>query len=129
MAPKKPLVVIPSQMVPGCNVEVDLSGNVLPVNSGNFGLAAASGTTLLGGAGAVGDYLNQITIIPLTTSPAAVQIKDGSGSAITVFVGGASSVQGLAPMNVFIEAASKIGGWSIICGANVQVLYSGSFSS
>lgn len=71
------------------------------------------------------DYLHRLTIVPATTSPGAVSIKDGSGSSITVFEGGASSVVDLAPINV--ELSCRAGeAWFITTGADVSVIASGS---
>jgi hypothetical protein len=75
--------------------------------------------------GKIGDYLRIVTIVPTTTSPGAVTIKDGTDTAITIFPGGASSVQGLASFQVFLDLKSKVGGWTIATGANVSVLVSG----
>ena len=115
-----------------------------PSSSGSFEAAsdyqviAASSTniTFQGGngtkGGAVGDYIRNMQIIPATTSPGAVTITDGNGSAITVFTGGATSVQGLAP--IWIELCLKArnpapgggtAGWKITTGANVSVIVCG----
>lgn len=81
-----------------------------------------------GGGGAVGDYLAGLQIVPATTSPGAVSIKDGGGSAITVFTGGASSVPSLAPIPVPLGAFSANGPWKITTGANVSVVARGRFT-
>lgn len=92
--------------------------------------AAASATTELktGANGAAGDYLDHVTIIPTTTSPGAVQIKDGGGAAIDIFVGGASAIATLHSFDIPIGAVSQIGAWQIICGANVKAVAVGAFS-
>jgi len=71
--------------------------------------------------------LERIVIIPETTSPGAVTIIDGSTS-IIVFVGGASSVATLTPMNVLFGTNSVSGPWSITTGAAVHVMAIGRFS-
>jgi hypothetical protein len=86
--------------------------------------AALSG----GGGGALGDYLAMLMIIPGTTSPGAVSIVDGSGLAISVFTGGASSMADLKPFPVFVGAQSTSGAWQVTTGANVTVLARGRFT-
>lgn len=91
-------------------------------------VAAGSGAQVLGGAGAAGDLLVGLLIVPTTTSPGAVSIKDGSLASFTVFPGGANSVSNLVPFSVVIEAKSVDGPWQITTGANVSVFATGSFS-
>jgi hypothetical protein len=79
-------------------------------------------------AGATGDYLDTVLIIPTSTSPGTVQIKDGSGTAVDIFVGGASSVTTLHSFAIPLGLTSKLGGWSVICGANVKAVAMGTFS-
>lgn len=93
---------------------------------------AASQTKVLQGQkgtqnGAVGDYVRIVTIIPATTSPGAVTLQDGAASAITLFTGGATSVQGLAPFQVFLDVRSAGKGWTLVTGAAVSVVVSGDF--
>jgi hypothetical protein len=105
----------------------------------NTSLAAISGTSykavaasqtavVLGATGATGDILNGLLITPLTTSPGAVSVQDGSGSAITVFTGGSSSVSSLVPFSAFLGAKSTSGAWKVTTGANVSVVGVGSFT-
>ena len=59
--------------------------------AGSYKAIAASATNVvLGGNGNTGDFLEQILIVPAAAAPGAVSITDGSGSAITIFVGGAT---------------------------------------
>ncbi len=89
----------------------------------------ASATTTLGATGAVGDDLDHIVIVPGTTSPSSVSIKDGSDTAIVVFTGGASSVSNLVPFTVPLNLKSRTGAWQIVTGgANVTVLAAGNFT-
>lgn len=78
--------------------------------------------------GQVGDVLEYVEIVPETTSPGAVTIKDGGGSAITLFPGGASSVLDLKPFLAIWGARSRAGKWTITTGANVSVIAFGRFS-
>lgn len=91
-------------------------------------VAASQTTQALGATGAVGDVLQRLVVIPATTSPGAVAIKDGDGSAITVFAGGASSVTELKPIVVELGIASGAGAWQVTTGANVSVLAIGNFT-
>lgn len=91
-------------------------------------VAASAATQPLGTTGAVGDLLSHLIIIPATTSPGAVAIKDGAGAAITVFAGGATSVGSLVPFNVAVGALSTLGAWQVTTGANVSVVAVGRFS-
>jgi hypothetical protein len=96
---------------------------------GQYETVAASQTDqVLGTAGAIGDALDVLIIVPATTSPGAVQIQDGAGSEITVFTGGATSVADLAPITVPIGALSRAGAWSVTTGANVSVIAIGRFA-
>lgn len=97
--------------------------------AGNYETVAASATDqALGATGATGDYLSGLLIIPATTSPGAVSIKDGSGSAITIFTGGASSVSNLVPFFVPLGMISTGGAWKVTTGANVSAIGIGSFT-
>lgn len=94
-------------------------------------VAASATDQILGATGAVGDYLAGVLIVPATTSPGAVSIKDGNGSAITVFTGGASSVSNLVPFFVplgikTINATTP--GWKVTTGTNVSVIGVGNFT-
>jgi hypothetical protein len=91
-------------------------------------VAASQTDQVLGTNGAIGDCLDTLIIVPATTSPGAVSIKDGSGSAITVFTGGATSVADLAPITVALNAKSAAGAWKVTTGANVSVIAVGRFA-
>lgn len=94
-----------------------------------YGTVAASQTNqVLGTTGATGDLLASVLIVPATTSPGAVSIKDGSGGAVTVFAGGANSVATLHPFAVPVNIRSGAGAWQITTGANVSVIASGNFT-
>lgn len=105
----------------------------LPVALGtDYETVAASQTDqVMGATGAVGDMLSGVLIVPATTSPGAVQIKDGNGSAITIFTGGASSVSNLTPFFIPLgikALAATTPGWKITTGANVSAIGVGNFT-
>lgn len=92
-------------------------------------VAASQSDQIVGATGAVDDYLSGVLIVPGTTSPGAVSIKDGNGSSITIFAGGAGSVATLHPFFVPIGAKSvnaTTPGWKITTGANVTAIGAGS---
>jgi hypothetical protein len=90
-------------------------------------VAASQTAQVLGTAGAVGDYLYFLLVIPATTSPGAVTILDNVTS-ITVFAGGASSVSNLVPFAIPVQALSVSGAWKVTTGANVSVIAVGNFT-
>jgi hypothetical protein len=99
------------------------------VSAGKYETVAASQTDqALGPTGATGDYLAGVLIVPATTSPGAVSIKDGGGSAITIFAGGASSVSNLVPFFVPLGIISTGGAWKVTTGTNVSAIGVGNFT-
>ena len=59
------------------------------------------------------DYLEEVVIVPGTTSPGSVQIQDGAAGAITIFTGGATSVADLKPFTVRIGIRASGAGWKV----------------
>lgn len=99
------------------------------IGAGSYETVAASQTDQsMGATGATGDYLAGLLVIPATTSPGAVSIKDGAGSAITVFTGGALSVSNLVPFFVPLGAISVAGAWKVTTGTNVSAVGVGAFT-
>lgn len=92
-------------------------------------VAASQTDQVMGGTGAVGDFLTSVLIIPASVSPGAVSIKDGGGSAITIFQGGAGSASNLIPFLVPLGYSSKSGAWKVTTGASVSAIASGDFSA
>lgn len=96
---------------------------------GDYETVAASQTDqALGATGATGDYLSGVLIVPATTSPGAVAIQDGAGSAITIFTGGTDSVSNLVPFFVPLGMVSGAGAWQITTGTNVSAIGMGNFT-
>lgn len=102
------------------------------ISAGEYETVAASASAqILGATGGVGDFLGVLLIVPATTSPGAVSITDGNGSAITVFAGGASSVSNLCPFPIplgikCVNATTP--GWKVTTGTNVSCIGCGNFS-
>lgn len=99
-----------------------------PMESDYETVAASQTDQAMGATGGAGNFLSGLLVVPATTSPGAVSIKDGGGSAITVFTGGASSVVSLVPFFVTVLARSASGAWKITTGANVSVIATGNFT-
>jgi len=91
-------------------------------------VAASATNQALGATGGTGDYLTGVLIVPATTSPGAVTLKDGAGSAVTLFAGGATSVSNLVPFYVPLGIKSTAGAWQITTGTNVSVIAAGNFT-
>lgn len=93
-------------------------------------VAASQTAQVLGGTGAVGDYLHRIIITVATAATSVVQIVDGTGAGILThtilpnIVGG-----GVGVYNVEINAVSQNGAWKITTGAGSEVMAVGIFSA
>ena len=93
-------------------------------------VAVSQTAQVLGGTGAVGDYLHRIVITVSTALTSAVQIVDGSGAGVLTHtilpnvVGG-----GVGVYNVEINAVSQNGAWKITTGAGSEVMAVGIFSA
>lgn len=97
--------------------------------AGEYETVAASQTDqAIGATGAAGDYISHVLVVPATTAPGAVSIKDGSGTAITIFAGGTGSVTCLVPFAIPLGMLSLTGAWKITTGANVSVIAVGDFT-
>lgn len=81
-----------------------------------------------------GDVIVRILIIPLTNSPGAVSVKDGSGAAMQIYAGGVGGVTAnleLRPIPIDFGKEgmrSAIGSWQVTTGANVTALAIGRFT-
>jgi len=115
--------------VPVSGTVTTTNATLTDVGAGEYETVAASQTDqALGATGATGDYLAGVLIVPATTSPGAVSIKDGAGSSITVFTGGASSVSNLVPFFVPLGLKSASGAWKVTTGTNVSAIGTGNFT-
>jgi len=83
-------------------------------------VAAGSTAQVLGGAGAAGDYIHGILVIPAVVACGAVTLLDGATS-ITIFVGGGTTALSDAkPFWVPLGLVSVAGPWKLTTGANVS---------
>lgn len=90
-------------------------------------VAASATAQVLGTAGATGNFISHLLVIPATTSPGNVLLLDNATS-ITVFTGGASSVSNLIPFTIPLNMVSVSGAWKVTTGANVSVIAVGDFT-
>lgn len=107
-----------------------LRGILQALSPTDYEMVAASQTDqVLGATGASGDYLSGVLIVPATTAAGAVSIKDGGGSAITIFAGGGvTALSTLTPFFVPLGIKSGSGAWKISTGSNVSAIGVGSFT-
>ncbi len=97
---------------------------------GEYETVAASQTDqVIGAAGRIGDILTGLLIVPATTAAGAVSIKDGAGSAITVFAGATvTALTTLTPIFIPLGVRCTGAGWKVTTGANVSVIAVGNFT-
>jgi hypothetical protein len=90
-------------------------------------VAASQTAQVLGGTGAVGDYLHRLCCTVSTAATGNVIILDGSGLSHTILP--AAHGSGIGQYNIEINAISKEGPWKVTTGAGVAVLAVGIFSA
>jgi hypothetical protein len=98
------------------------------INGGDeYELVAASQTNqVLGATGAAGDYLESLIIVVTTAATAQVQLKDGGGTAFTVFPNNPGGGIGTYPIP--FGKRSTNGAWQVTTGAGVSVIAGGDFT-
>ena len=87
-------------------------------------VAASQTAQVLGGTGAVGDYLHRIVVTVTTTGTSTLSVIDGSTTVLTMAANTPVGVYSLE-----INAATATGPWKITTGAGVTVLAVGIFSA
>lgn len=106
------------------------TGNAVLTNfgAGEYETVAASQTAqVLGGSGAIGDYISGVLVIPATLDPGNIILLDNAIS-ITIFTGGTGSVLSLIPFFIPLGIKSVSGAWKCTTGSSVSVLASGNFT-
>jgi hypothetical protein len=94
---------------------------------GSYETVAASQTAqALGATGAVGDYLECLIIVVSTAATAAVSIKDGGDSAISIFPN--SPGGGIGTYVIPVGLWSRTGAWQVTTGAGSAVIATGNFT-
>ena len=90
-------------------------------------VAASQTDQVLGPSGNKGDILERIILVPAAVGAGNVSIKDGGGSAISIYATG--TLDDLTPIPIEIGARSTAtDGWSVTTGANVSVIAVGRFT-
>ncbi len=89
-------------------------------------VAAAQTDQVLGTTGAIGDFISALQVVVAVAATSTVSIKDGAGSAISVFP--ALPGGGIGSYNVPIGIKSVAGAWSVTTGAGVSVIATGTFT-
>lgn len=87
-------------------------------------VAASQTAQVLGGTGAVGDYLHRIVVSVSTSLTSTVSVLDNSTTVLAI---PASTPVGVYSLE--INAASASGPWKITTGAGVTVLAVGFFTA
>ena len=87
-------------------------------------VAASQTAQVLGGTGAVGDYLHRIVVTVNTALTSTVSVLDGSTAVM--------AVPANTPIGVYsveINAASATGPWKVTTGAGAEVMAVGRFTA
>ena len=92
-------------------------------------IAASASAQVLGGTGAIGDYIHRLVCTVTTALTSTVQIVDGTGAGIlTHTVLPAAVGGGIGVYNIELNAVSANGAWKITTGAGVEVMAVGIFT-
>lgn len=109
-------------------VAIASNQSAIPVKAGQgeYEAVAASATNqVCGPSGATGDYLSHVIVIPATTTPGAVTIKDNTTAVISIPTG---TLPSIIPYVVYVGAYSTSGTWNITTGTNVSCFAVGDFT-
>ena len=87
---------------------------------------AAGQTAVIGGNGAVGDYLSHVVLQPAAAAAGTTTILDGT---TVIYTYTAGTLSDLGPRTVPIGARSINGAWKITTGANMAALAVGKFTT
>jgi hypothetical protein len=87
-------------------------------------VAASQTAQVLGGTGAVGDYLHRIVVTVTATGTSTLSVLDNSTTVLTMAANTPVGVYSLE-----INAASASGPWKITTGAGVTVMAVGFFTA
>ena len=93
-------------------------------------VSASQTAQVLGGTGAVGDYIHRLVCTVTTGATGNVLVVDGTGAGVlthTVLPASASVIPGC--YNIELNAVSANGAWKITTGAGVEVMAVGVFSA
>ena len=88
-------------------------------------VAVSQTDQVMGGTGAVGDYLDKVVVTVATSASGTCSIKDGGGSAIPLTAANT-------PIGVYVvslQLTSTAGAWKITTGAGATAIGIGNFSA
>lgn len=85
-------------------------------------IGPTSGTTKTPGT----NFFSHIIVVPETADAGTIAIKDGSETAVNVFVTG--TLPSTQPFTIPIRAMNRTGSWQVTTGANVHVIAVGRFT-
>lgn len=88
-------------------------------------VAASQTDQAMGTTGAAGDFIEGLLCVVTTAATSQVQLKDGSGSAFTVFPDNPGAGVGTYPVPLGLKSVS--GAWKVTTGAGVAVVAIGQF--
>lgn len=98
----------------------------VPVSQTDYVLGSPAGVGAAGGA--AGDYLETVNVNVTDITQSLVNIKDGSGTAITIHPAAISAGKGIGAFPLWLGITSKTGPWKITTGSGVTVLACGTFT-
>jgi hypothetical protein len=92
-------------------------------------VAVSQTDQILGANGSVGDFLSRLIISVVTAATAAVSIKDGNGSAISILPNSPGGGVGVYVVDIGAACVNPTTpGWKVTTGAGSTVLAIGDFS-
>ena len=91
-----------------------------------FTVAASQTSQAIGNVGAKGDYMESIIVIPASTTPGIITVKDGTTTVFATVAGTATVLPGV--FTIPLKSYSKTGAWTITTGANVSLVCVGQFT-
>ena len=107
-----------------------MSGTQNPYRYQYEHVPVSASAQVLGGTGAVGDYLHRLICTVTTAATGNVVLVDGTGVGIlTHTVLPALAGTGINVYNIEVNAASTTGAWKVTTGAGVEVMAVGIFSA
>jgi hypothetical protein len=104
-----------------------MSGTTSPYRYQYEHVPVSTTAQVLGGTGAIGDYIHRLACTVSTAATGNVIILDGSGFSHTILP--ASPGGGIGQYDIELNVASKNGAWKITTGAGVEVFAVGIFSA
>jgi hypothetical protein len=106
-----------------------MAGETVPYQTDYETVAASQSDQILGPVGAVGNVLSRLIITVATAATAAVSIKDGNGSSISILPNTPGGGIGVYVVEVNARCVNTTTpGWKVTTGAGSTVLAVGRFT-